>query len=69
MTTVSAAARSVRGSWTGCTEELTGQCDIGGPAGIGEEAVVADAVEPVGQDVDQEVADETGKLGFKLGRG
>jgi hypothetical protein len=32
--------------------------DIGGPVGVGEEAVVTDAVEPVGQDMDQEAADE-----------
>jgi hypothetical protein len=29
-----------------------------GPVGVGEEAVVTDAVEPVGQDMDQEAADE-----------
>src|SRR3984893_341870 len=52
---ISVAAR--RG-WVGKAEEPAGQCDIGGPVGIGEEAIVADAVEPVGQYVDQEAADE-----------
>ena len=31
----------------GYAEELTNQCDIAGPVGIGEEPVVTDAVEPV----------------------
>jgi len=48
VTTVRAIAVSARGSWVWYTEELTDQCDIGGPVGIGEEAVVTDAVEPVG---------------------
>src|SRR5215472_6725081 len=47
-----------RRGWVGCAEEPSGQCDIGGPVGIGEEAIVADAVEPVGQDMDQKAADE-----------
>ena len=33
-------------------EEPAGQCDIAGPVGIGEQAVVADAMEPVGQHVE-----------------
>src|SRR4051794_1970967 len=32
--------------------------DVGGPRSAGEEAVVADAMEAVGQDVKQEAADE-----------
>ena len=58
MTTARAIAVSARGSWAWYAEQLTGQCDIGGPVGIGEEAVVSNAVEPVGQDVDQKAADE-----------
>ena len=41
-------AFAARWGWVGCAEELAGQCDIGSPVGIGEEAIVADAVEPVG---------------------
>src|SRR5262249_58790797 len=58
VTTICAIAVSARGSWVWYAEELTGQCDIGGPVGIGEEAVVANAVEPVRQHMDQEAADE-----------
>jgi hypothetical protein len=39
-------------------EQLTHTHDIVGPVGIGEEAIVADAVEPIGQDMDQKAADE-----------
>ena len=42
----------------GYAEELAGQCDIAGAIAVGEEAVVADAVKPVGQYMDQEAADE-----------
>ena len=48
----------VRRGWVGCAEEPAGQCDIGGPVGIGEEAIVADAVEPVGQDMHRKASDE-----------
>ena len=58
VTTVRAIAVSARGSWVWYAEELTGQCDVVGPVGIGEEAVVTDAVEPVGQHMDQEAAGE-----------
>src|SRR6202040_2242925 len=58
VTTFSAIARIGRRGWLGYAEELAGHCDIGGPVGIGEEAVMTDAVEPVGQYVDQEAADE-----------
>src|SRR5580692_718766 len=51
-------AVAARRGWVGCAEEPAGQCDIGGSVGIGEEAIVTDAMEPVGQDVDQEAADE-----------
>jgi hypothetical protein len=53
LTTLGAIALTAR---RGCghAEELTGQCDIAGPVGIGGEAVVTDAVEPVGQNVDQD---------------
>jgi len=58
VTTIGAAALAARGSWVRYGEEPTGQCDIASPVGIGEEAVVADAMEPVGQDVDQKASDE-----------
>src|SRR5215470_12901912 len=51
-------ALAARRSWVGYVEKPAGQCDIAGPIGIGEEAVVTDAVKSVGQDVDQEAADE-----------
>ncbi len=40
------------------TEQLAGACDVVGAGGLGEQAVVADAVEALGQDVDEEAADE-----------
>ena len=39
-------------------EQPTRLGDVVGASGVGEEAVVADAMEAVGQDVDQEAADE-----------
>ena len=51
-------ALAARAGWVGCAEEPAGQCDIAGPVGIGEEPVVTDAVEPVGQYMDQKAADE-----------
>src|SRR5271168_4452749 len=39
-------------------EQLTGTSDVPGPAAIGEQTVMADAVEPTWQHVDQEAADE-----------
>ena len=39
-------------------EQVSGLRDIGRAAGIGEQAVVTDAVEAFGQDVQQEAADE-----------
>src|SRR5208282_443089 len=42
----------------GNIEQLTGSGDILGPATIGEQAIMADAVEPAGQHVDEEAADE-----------
>ena len=39
-------------------EQFAGARDVVGAGGLGEQAVVADAVEAVGQDVDQEAADE-----------
>ncbi len=41
-------------------DELAGACDVVGAGGSGEQAVVADAVEAFGQDVDQEASDELG---------
>src|SRR5256884_1397873 len=51
-------ARPARRSWVGYGEEPAGQCNVVGPVGIGEEAVVTDAMKSVGQDMDQEAADE-----------
>src|SRR5215472_18187216 len=51
-------ARRARRSWVGYGEEPAGQCNVVAPVGIGEEAVVTDAMKSVGQDMDQEAADE-----------
>src|SRR3989440_4265693 len=51
-------ARPARRSWVGYGEESAGQCNVVGPVGIGEEAIVTDAMKSVGQDMDQEAADE-----------
>ena len=40
------------------TEQLAGACDVVGAGDLGEQAVVADAVEALGQDVDEEAANE-----------
>jgi len=40
------------------TEQLASACDVIGAGGLGEQAVVADAVEALGQDMDEEAADE-----------
>ena len=40
--------------WRRHVEQVPGSGDVVGAAAIGEEAVVADAVEAVGQEVDQE---------------
>ena len=40
------------------TEQLAGACDVVGAGGLGEQAVVADTVEALGQNVDEEAADE-----------
>jgi hypothetical protein len=58
VTIFGSVALSARRGWIGYAEELTGQCDIAGPVGVGKQTVVTDAVEAVGQDVDQEAADE-----------
>src|SRR5260370_42545965 len=50
-------ALAARRGWVGYAEKPAGQCDIAGPIGIGEEAVVSNAVETVGQHVDQKAAD------------
>ena len=44
--------------WLWNAEQLPRSCDVVGAPAIGEETVVTDAVEPVGQDMDQEAADE-----------
>src|SRR3954454_14674526 len=46
----------IRGRGRG--EQAPDPGDVGGPRSAGEQAVVADAVEAVGQDVKQEAADE-----------
>src|SRR6516165_5600115 len=59
--------RPARRSWVGYGEEPADQCNVVGPVGIGEEAVVTDAMKSVGQDMDQEAADElVGVEGHKL---
>ena len=40
------------------TEQLAGAVDVVGAGGLSEQAVMADAVEVLGQDVDEEAADE-----------
>src|SRR6516165_6124168 len=60
-------AGPARRSWVGYGEEPADQCNVVGPVGIGEEAVVTDAMKSVGQDMDQEAADElVGVEGHKL---
>src|SRR5882724_13276354 len=39
-------------------EQLTGACDVVGARAFGEQAVVADAVQALGQHMDEEAADE-----------
>ena len=56
--TIGAIAAPARRGRVGYAEEPAGQCDIVGAIGVGEEAVVADAMEPTGQHMDQEAADE-----------
>src|SRR3954470_22086470 len=45
----------IRGNWG---EQVPDPGDVDGPRSAGEQAVVADAVEAVGQDMPQEAADE-----------
>ncbi len=52
--------------WCWDAEQLAGTGDVLGASGVGEEAIVADAVEALGQDVDEEAADE---LGYRQGHG
>ena len=40
--------------WRRCVEQLTRSRDVLGAPAVGEETVVSDAVDTVGQDVDQE---------------
>ncbi len=55
-----AGAVSITGRilWRRYVEQLTRSGDVLGAAAVGEETIVTDAVETVGQDVDQEAADE-----------
>jgi hypothetical protein len=46
-----------------CVEQLTRSRDVLSAPAVGEETVVSDAVETVGQDVDEEAADEL--VGFE----
>src|SRR5205085_3995645 len=46
-------ARPARRSWIGYGEEPAGQCNVVGPVGIGEEAIVTEAKKSVGQDWDK----------------
>src|SRR4051812_44961086 len=45
----------IRGNWG---EQVPDPGDVDGPRSAGEEAIVADAVEAIGQDMKQEAADE-----------
>src|ERR1700693_5733679 len=42
-------------------EQFTGACDVGAARAAGEQAIVTDAVEAVGQHVAEEAADELGR--------
>ena len=55
-----ASAAGIAGLDMGCVdvEQLTRLGDVVGASGVCEEAIVADAMEAAGQDVDQEAADE-----------
>ena len=44
--------------WRRCVEQLTRSRDVLGAPAVGEETVVSDAVETVGQDVNEKAADE-----------
>src|SRR2546423_1690820 len=50
------AGRVVLGLWNG--EQFAGSGDVVGAGTVGEQSVVADAVEAVRQDVDEKAADE-----------
>jgi hypothetical protein len=50
------------------TEQLASACDVGGAIAIGEQAVVTDAVEALGQHVHEHAADELGAAAQKGGR-
>src|SRR4029077_8277138 len=41
-------------------EQLNGACDVVGASAFGEQAVVADTMQALGQHVDEEAADELG---------
>src|SRR6516162_204479 len=58
LSTFSAIGLFRRRGWVGCAEEPSGQCDIGGPVGIGEKAVMTDAVKSARQHMDQKATDE-----------
>ena len=49
--------RVVLGRWR-YREQLSGECDVGFVRSTGEQAIVADAMEALGQDMEQEAADE-----------
>ena len=46
------------GAWIGDAEQLTSLGQVLDTAGVGDEAVVTDAVETAGQDMDEESPDE-----------
>ena len=58
LTTAGAVGVTGRVLWSRDVEQLTRSGEVLGAPAVGEETVVADAVETVGQDVDQEAADE-----------
>src|SRR5215470_17870170 len=57
--------RSIGRGW-GQVQELTHSVDRFGAIAAGEQAVVADAVEALGQDVDEETADELAVSGLAV---
>ena len=74
LTIAGAVGVTGRNLWRRYIEQLTRSRDIRGAPAVGKETVVSDAVETVGQDVDQEAADELvgverHKLVASVGRG
>ena len=52
------AGLAASGCFGGIGEQLASACDVGGAVAVGEQAIVSDAMEALGQHVDQEATDE-----------